>query len=894
MPDSVVGVAFTNAVESSFYGKNITVDCGDGAKIILSYVVASAATMTIKGAAGSSVDFGGAEASKFGGMTTVTINNTSTTGELVVNKAITGAKEIILEGGYVNFFEAEASDFSGKNVIINSDGQVSLHKSIAGAASLTINEGATNVSFGSAVAADFANMTVTFANANTEELVVNKAITGAKEIILEGGHVNFFEAEASDFSGKNVIVNSDGEVHLHKAIAGAASLTINAGATWVDFNDTVSASDIANMAVTFFTDAEGFVASGDFAGAASLTFRSKNMVTISTTDSTLFHENSELIFENTETLKIKSTVKEGAESVKNSVLVGAQTLTFKENGGVTFIGAENVYDKDVTIIADLESWFSGANIAKEYKLASNADFSNATITVTDTKGTEDTKDDVSGTLEDGRWIVDGISYLISADKNGLKISLDPIEIKEITGEDAKAKAQNFAIQTQAVSTAGKTAVLGSSFDADNTVLYANGAWMEVNGLANGKRLYGGSLDEFSENDTTMGGNLTISGTGISVNSIYGGGYLTGAKDVSMGTFGSHVTVTADATFAKDVALLGGSHINNSTGETVIKASSSLNIDAALTNTTFVCGGHGCNTTTEINGSSSLTISAGTYNALVAGGSVLYVSGNGASLTQNGNTTLTITGGAFNENVYGGHIYLYESQEVLNSKPAVTTTVIGTSKVTINCSSGNVSFAKNIFGGSNETCTVDDATVVEFIGSGDGDKLDIGGYVAGGSSGHYGKQSAGEYNDFVTGNSTLRFENFNGALNTGTALDDTAATPGGLYDFNRFTFVNSNVDLGAAKLNSANETWNFSNGSSVTWDAALSFGGDELILGKAGDTIENDWTVFSGLDNNALNFESVKIFGEDAKLTDGCWETEKYKLSVGGTEGDYSLIVSKLA
>ncbi len=870
-------VDFSGAEASDFANTNITIDLGDEkADLTLNKVLAGAKSMTITGSTGV-VRFNEAVASDSANMT-VTFANT---GNLTTNKVITGAKTIILQGGYVEFYGTAAADFAGKNVIVKSVGTVNLHKSIVGTTSLTFNTDAlATVYFDKeAVASDFADMTVTFAN--TQKLVIgSKAIAGAKMMILQGEYVEFYGTVAADFANTDVVVASDGEVVLFSSVSGAKSLTISGGATTVSFSDTDAAtSGITNTHVTFENTQALFVNKA-FSGAASLTFRGAN-VTINANDATLF-ENTDAIFENENDLTV------------NGALIGVKSLTFKGDGKVTFNGTDNTYSKGITISAlNLADWFNDP--LAEVKLATGADFTGATVSVTDTKGTEDTADDELKSLADGgKVVVGGVSYTVTADADGLSMSRTRTTINpDLTGDDAATRAGNFATAAKKAADAGELIVLGDDgFDAKSTMLYTSGASMVVKNLTHGKRLYGGSLDALSGTAATLNGDLTISGKNIAVGFVYGGGFLTGAATVS-GTFTSKVHVAAGTTFAGAAALLGGSHINSTSAAVSINADSSLTIDSAdvaLSGESFVCGGHGCYTTTTISGSSSLTISAGTYNALVAGGSVLYVDGNKATLTQDGSTSLTITGGTFTENIYGGNIYLFTAEE--NKGTETQTTISGASTVTIDCTGDTeININKNIFAGSNGNGSAASSKVT-FIGKGTGDALTIGGYVSGDSSGRRGDMEKVEteenytYDYYIKGGREVLFRNFDGALTTE-----------GLYDFDKFSFENAQVDLGSAGLNSAGETWNFSNGSSVAWNAELNFGGDSMILGKAGEELTgNTWEVFTGLDDikEFDGMTSVSIFGKEAELLDGSWKTADFELTISGDTGNYSLIVSKLA
>ncbi len=637
----------------------------------------------------------------------------------------------------------------------------------------------------------------------------------------------------------------------------------------------------------------------------------------------------------------------GAITVDGS-LASASVLIFSGTQGVTFSGNSNVISENTVIVIDteyLKGWFTNP-FEDKITLATGADFTNAQFSIDkdswiDNSGMRgDVLEDASAGAYSFCW--EGVTYTINNGTNALTISRTeptPVDITAALNEIISSTSSNEQEKTRQVSektltTAndGTVAVIGSATDplrANSTVLYMNGLAANIGSIQDGRRLYGGGVNAIKQGNVTLNGTLRISGTDIVLDYIYGGGFLTSCIDApdAASKFNSWVKIEANASFdsSRTVSLLGGSHINQyriisndgsvQTSPTTITANSELIIDANVINAGFVCGGHGCYTTAEIKGDSSLSISAGTYGAeddeivMVAGGSVLYINTKvpSAKLTQDGNTALTISGGSFNSNVYGGNIFLYEGEDALekNNGAGGTVTLTGTSSVTIDCSAGNaIKFNKNIFAGSNGENTVS-STKVLFKGSGnasknDGAYLSITGYVSGDSSGRYGDMEVeGSYKQFAgVGNREICFQNFHGTLGGATAL----------YDFDEFTFENSVIDLGNAALNSAGETWNFSNGSRVKWDTELNFAGDTMILGKDGDSLtESEWIVFSGLDNDTLaDLYSVEIFGLSTRETEvdgkSVWTTAPesastttgyHQLEVNGSEGNYSLVV-KLA
>lgn len=420
-------------------------------------------------------------------------------------------------------------------------------------------------------------------------------------------------------------------------------------------------------------------------------------------------------------------------------------------------------------------------------------------------------------------------------------------------------------------------------DTYSTVVYVNSTYSESG--ANDGHTWG--VDAFSNvADAKAKAPLNIVTTGGSFADIQG---FDGVKsELKDGSFTNHI--------------YGG---NGNSDGTIVH-----NSDLTITSGDFqrVYGGNhvvaASRTAVDINGESSLTISAGTFNGgvfgadSIGGGSVLRtgdvmlnIHGGTFSKTVGGgmffestssrdeaivggDVNMTISGGTFSNHIYGGNV---------SGKVALShrTTVEGNINLTIDASTNGIVFgtrqtdgkAINIVAGSSGYGTVRGNVSVTVTG----DKgIDFSGILSGGGEGAYYQNFNGQREcvSYVEGARTLTFSGFSGDFG------------GRIVVFDGIGFAaESNVNFTNAQLNLSDiSDWDFEFGSGLSGLANNNFAGDSLSFDLSGWDKQQEWddvmkggaSAFTGWDDER---NQVSLGGQLAQ-----WNTDL----AGWCSSDYSL------
>ena len=315
--------------------------------------------------------------------------------------------------------------------------------------------------------------------------------------------------------------------------------------------------------------------------------------------------------------------------------------------------------------------------------------------------------------------------------------------------------------------------------------------------------------------------------------------------------------------------------------------------AGGTFTSLVVGGDRLSGTTGTithTGGINFTITGGTFDKAIGGGMIhdLTVTTKGI-VTQTGDINLTISGGTFKHQVVGGNLSAKAAAAI-----ATRSIINGNVNVTLDSSSGPLTFLKSVVGGSWGNGSISGSVNMTLTGS---KAINIGDDLWGGcSSDKYATERADkgyrQFNTHISGDRTLTFSGFNATL--------TCDSIGG---FNRLvTERASKVNL--VKNASASSTlalgdirnWELGYGSQIKGNFGNNFTNDTMSFGTAANAsqMSGTWNVFNNTNSLAFvgfgSIHSVTLFGQNATYADGCWTSDDFKLSIS----DQYMTVTRLA
>ena len=385
-------------------------------------------------------------------------------------------------------------------------------------------------------------------------------------------------------------------------------------------------------------------------------------------------------------------------------------------------------------------------------------------------------------------------------------------------------------------------------------------------------VYGGSK---ANSDVTGLATISIEGGEFSATSrVFGGGELTTA-----GTYHQASNVTLDDADVTLQRLAGGAQASAAgnftlTGDTKVTLAQGTVSQAVVGRVNAYKGAAvtdgGANTV------STVDITGGQAH-IVAGAGL--VSAASTTYTYTGDTVINVSGGTF-DYLFGGNV---GSQKAF----CTNTTMTGDVAITVNTSGNNKVTLKYLYAGSNSSsgseAKQNGSTLVTF--SGLGSNLI---WTEGGISGD-GSGKLGDIDKTQGYSRTLLFDGFTGVFSAPV-----------ISRFDTIAFEDSTVTFGASKLvlNGVAE-WDFKLGSSLTWNNGInSFDDDDLVFGKAGDTISTAWevitsnknTVFAGWESAHITlFGTVLTTYDDDTLT---WSKSGFGYVAKWDDEDHKIIIAQ--
>ncbi|GEM_PF-5441421 len=421
--------------------------------------------------------------------------------------------------------------------------------------------------------------------------------------------------------------------------------------------------------------------------------------------------------------------------------------------------------------------------------------------------------------------------------------------------------------------------------------------------------YTGTITVEKPDAATTIGALTTSGK------IFGGAMVTGGTS----TADSALTVAVGAAESAGFRLLmGGCYVDNTSGSLVpLTGDFSLTIGGAGTIVSdFAFGGIFLSSgKASVSGSSTLSISSGTFNSVVCGGhvaggtsTVLYATETSScTLTISGGVflkevaagnynqagtivgrhvthTLTITGGTFYKSVYGGNIARTQAlARAVNYESPIDMTVNSRVYVTIDASSP-IQLLKNVVLGSRYQGKIAGSTQMTFSGIAENLTFDASSLVVGDS------ESANSDEPRINGNRVLCFDSYR---SSGSGAGDFS--PLDLFGFNKISFSGeSHVGFAGSGVNdtgfdlSTVKYWSFEYGSSLDWSYGDNdFYADSLAIVLNGQSVTSPWTFFTGSDNTLYRWDKMGLNANYPVTIDGvtatwnktnkCFVTSEYKI-----------------
>ncbi len=619
-------------------------------------------------------------------------------------------------------------------------------------------------------------------------------------ILYENKAVGTDGAGGAIFSEGNLNV-SDTVFYNNRAGALGGAICVGSGTATISNSHFLTADDV----VTSF---------------GNVTFLGANTINATVNGSGFNVSEASFIFHDYSSAKLSGIEyrKHGLEVTSD--FAGAKALTFKGTEGVTFSGTGNTVANTVTIEGDLTAWFIASN-GKALTFATNADFANAAISVVDTKGTEDTADDVM--KKDSSFVIGNYSYTFSNIDTQLTLNRS---VDTAAFEAAVENAEAGSTVTLAGVSAGNADITGR---AD--------IGLEINSVTGIGKLYAAGAD------------LTVSGT-IEASRVYGGektAINSGSSDQTFGDIVFDASTTVEGSIAQiiggGVLLVGGDGAvsGNKTGNVTINGS----VNADIVSGGWAVGARSASNTGSITigsnntASTTLTINSNGSFGSVNGGCFVQNSAL-TSVTQIGNINLDINAGTYSLNIIGG---------INTVNTATRTSVEMAVEGNISVSLSNATIQNHVFGGNDGEGTVDGNTTIT-IGSNvifDNTRS----AVCGDSRAYAG-------NNYVTGERKLVFD-----VSEATADSKVKLNANHVLAFDSVECADwSLVDVSAV------QRWDFLCETSLDFgtEATNSFAGDTLTVyneDTLGDLSEAK-QIFRGDTAGFAESKTVKLFGSSAE------------------------------
>lgn len=390
---------------------------------------------------------------------------------------------------------------------------------------------------------------------------------------------------------------------------------------------------------------------------------------------------------------------------------------------------------------------------------------------------------------------------------------------------------------------------------------------------------------------TNNGNHFAFGKNTNVKFAFGGGNLNSEQNyLSTNDNGDEIsttlTVGKDATGCTSQMICGGSYVSSDVNVSgvenlLVEKGSDIVVTTTAEGGYIVGGSYVAKGSYTFDGTTTVDIESGTTDYVFAAG---FVKANNSAYTHNGNVKVTLKGGSVSHAVFGGIGSLKDAQ-------GITQYVKGDINMTIDSSSNVISLA-NVYGGCNGLAEIDGNITITFTGEGSNLQFAENAIVVGSNANNIDEFKTAKYQRILV------FDDFNGDFGADSVkrFDAISFKNGSSVNFS------NNYNLKDIK------TWNFAADTSLNWENAgnADFSGDTLNLGELGESINDDWTVFTADDDvfsrglgfdgrsNSLSVEQVNLFGVAATFNGECWATADYKLELceDNSNQTYSLVVSE--